>query len=66
MQTKYESEIENLRSQLKGSQSEQFVKQQTENKKLIEHNALLIREVESLRYHLTQEQLKVQDLYEDA
>ena len=33
---------------------------------MIEHNALLIREVESLRYHLTQEQLKVQDLYEDA
>ena len=53
MQTKYESEVENLRSQLKGSQSEQFVRQQMENKKLIEHNALLIREVESLRYHLT-------------
>jgi predicted nucleic acid-binding Zn-ribbon protein len=53
MQTKYESEVENLRSQLKGSQSEQFVRQQLENKKLIEHNALLIREVESLRYHLT-------------
>ena len=43
MQTKYESEIENLRSQLKGSQSEQFVKQQTENKKLIEHNKLAAR-----------------------
>ena len=53
VQTKYETEVENLRSQLKGSQSEQFVRQQLENKKLIEHNALLIREVESLRYHLT-------------
>jgi hypothetical protein len=49
MQNKFESEIENLRSQLKGSQSEQFVRQQMEHKKLIEDNAGLMREVKSLR-----------------
>jgi hypothetical protein len=66
MQTKFESELENLRSQLKGSQSEQFVRQQGEHKKLIEDNAMLMREVKALRSQLKEEQAKVMDLFEDA
>lgn len=66
MQSKFEGEIENLRSQLKGSQSEQFVRQQQEHRKLIEDNAVLMREVKTLREQLKEEQHKVQDLYEDA
>lgn len=66
MQTKFESELENLRSQLKGSQSEQFVRQQGEHKKLIEDNAMLMREVKALRSQLKEEQSKVMDLFEDA
>jgi hypothetical protein len=66
MQTKFESELENLRSQLKGSQSEQFVRQQVEHKKLIEDNAMLMREVKALRSQLKEEQAKVMDLFEDA
>ncbi|CDW73694.1 UNKNOWN [Stylonychia lemnae] len=66
LQTKYETEIENLRSQLKGSQSEQFVKQQIEHKKLIEDNSVLMREVKLLQDQLSEEQQKVIELFEDA
>jgi hypothetical protein len=49
MQSKFEAEIENLRQQLRGSQSEQFVRQQAEHRRLIEDNAGLMRELGKMR-----------------
>lgn len=66
LQKKYESELDNLRNQLKGSQSEQFVKQQIEHRKLLEDNAILIREIKSLQNKLKEEENRVMDLFEDA
>ena len=66
IQSKFEVEIENLRAQIKGSQNENFVRQQVEQKKLIEDNANLMREVKGLKTMLKEEEVKVTELYEDA
>lgn len=59
LQTKYEGELENLKAQLKGSQSEQFSRQQQEHRRLVEDNASLMREVKTLRGKLREEQDRV-------
>ena len=42
------------------------MRQQGEHKKLIEDNAMLMREVKALRSQLKEEHAKVMDLFEDA
>jgi hypothetical protein len=42
------------------------VRQQYEHKKLIEDNAMLMREVKALRSQIKEEQGKVIELFEDA
>lgn len=66
IEKKFSSELANLRAQLKGNHSDQFIKLQQDNKKLLEDNTKLMREINDLKSHLALEKGKVEELYADA